>query len=165
MWYDDITKLFLAQTPLPHSSLTNLTTIWLLLGVILCGLEFILPSAFIELVMGVSALILAGLTLLLPIPLPLGWQVILWMAFSGGGIFLSRRFAPKHKAHILEDAQEAETLTEIPIGVAGRVRYQGNSWKARCEDQTIAIAPGQKVLVIRREGTTLIVMPEYILHS
>jgi membrane protein implicated in regulation of membrane protease activity len=39
------------------------------------------------------------------------------------------------------------------------VLYEGSSWQARCRDEALAIAPQQKVKVIDREGTTLIVMP------
>jgi membrane protein implicated in regulation of membrane protease activity len=57
-----------------------------------------------------------------------------------------------------------ETLTEILPGQAGRVLYEGNSWRARCDDDKLSLAPGQKVYVVSREGTTLIVMPENILR-
>jgi len=57
----------------------------------------------------------------------------------------------------------AETLTEIPAGKEGRVLYEGNLW-ARCDDHNLAIAPNQKVYLVRREGTTLIVLPENLLH-
>jgi membrane protein implicated in regulation of membrane protease activity len=38
------------------------------------------------------------------------------------------------------------------------VIYEGASWKARNEDDQGAIAPRQKVYVLRREGNTLIVV-------
>jgi membrane protein implicated in regulation of membrane protease activity len=40
------------------------------------------------------------------------------------------------------------------------VLYEGNSWAARCESSTAPIPTGQKVYVVGRKGTTLIVMPE-----
>jgi len=44
-------------------------------------------------------------------------------------------------------------------GKEGRVLYEGN-FLARCDDHNLAIAPNQKVYLVRREGTTLIVLPE-----
>lgn len=87
------------------------------------------------------------------------------MILSGGFIFLSRRFLPRSRVTILEDAKEAETLTDIPPGDTGRVIYEGNSWRARGEDDQITIRAHQKVIVVRREGTTLIVIPETLLDS
>lgn len=60
---------------------------------------------------------------------------------------------------------EATTLTEIKPGEVGRVLCEGYSWQARSEDQDQAIAPNQKVYVVRREGTTLFVIPTSIVHS
>jgi membrane protein implicated in regulation of membrane protease activity len=87
------------------------------------------------------------------------------MGLSTGGVILTRRLLPKRKVSAIEDSKEAETLTEILPGEAGRVLYEGNSWRARCEDDKLAIPPKQKVYVVRREGTTLIVVPEHLLHS
>ena len=92
-------------------------------------------------------------------------QIGLWMVLSLVLIVLSRRLLPNRKVPTIEDAKEAETLTEILPGQAGRVIYEGNSWRARREDYQMAIAPNQKVLVVRREGNTLIVVPEHLLHS
>jgi membrane protein implicated in regulation of membrane protease activity len=91
-------------------------------------------------------------------------QVVLWLLLSTALVFLSRRFLPHPRASKNLDAMEAQTLTEIAPGQTGRVLYEGNSWRARCEDHTEAIAPNQKVYVVRREGTTLIVVPQNLLH-
>ena len=140
----------------------NPTVIWLLAGSILCLMELLLPTAFAAFMMGLSAFLVALVSLILP---QTGLQVVLWMAFSAVLIFLSRRFLPRSKPSTLEDATEAETLTEILPGQTGRVIYEGNSWQARCEDHKLAIAPKQKVYVVGRKGTTLIVVPESLLHS
>jgi membrane protein implicated in regulation of membrane protease activity len=76
-----------------------------------------------------------------------------------------RRFLPTGKPKTIDDDKEATTLTEIPAGQTGRVLYEGNSWQAKCGDQELAIAANQAVYVIGRKGTTLIVMPDYLLHS
>jgi membrane protein implicated in regulation of membrane protease activity len=135
---------------------------WLVAGVILCVMEFTLPTAFIELTMGISAMIVAVFALAVP---SFGLQVALWLVLSVIFSFLLRRLFPYTKPRQIEDAREAQTLTEIPAGETGRVRYEGNSWQARCDDEQMTIAPNQKVYVIRRQGTTLIVMPASLLQE
>ena len=144
------------------SVFSNPTQFWLLAGAILCLAELLLPTAFVALMMGLSAFAIAVVSLVLP---SVNLQVLLWMAFSAFFILLSRRLVPKHTGRGIEDAKEAKTLTEIPAGDAGRVLYEGNSWRARCADDTVAIAPSQNVVVVGRQGTTLLVMPDHLLHS
>jgi membrane protein implicated in regulation of membrane protease activity len=108
--------------------------------------------------MGISAFVLVGVAFVLP---HLGLQVLVWMGLSGALVFKGRQFFMlKQKTDLLPDAHEAETLTEIPQGKTGRVLFEGNSWQARCADDTVAIASNQKVYVVSQKGTTLIVMPE-----
>lgn len=138
----------------------NPTLFWLLTGAALCLMELFLPTAFVVFMMGLSAFVVALISLFLP---NLSLQIALWMVLSVASIFLWRRFLPGRQASAIADAKEAETLTEIPAGNAGRVLYEGNSWRAKCEDEQLAIAASQKVLVLRREGNTLIVLPEKLL--
>ncbi|HLO49997.1 MAG TPA: NfeD family protein [Kamptonema sp.] len=141
---------------------SNPTQFWLLAGAILCLAELLLPTAFVAFMMGLSAFAVAVVSLVLP---NLNLQVLLWMAFSAIFVLLSRRLIPNQTGRGIEDSKEAQTLTEIPAGGAGRVIYEGNSWRASCADDAVAIAPSQKVIVVGRQGTTLIVMPEHLLHS
>jgi membrane protein implicated in regulation of membrane protease activity len=134
----------------------SLTWFWIGLGLILCVLELVFPTAFVELVMGLSALLMAFASLVIP---SFGVQVFLWMIVSLLGVFGIRRFLPRKMPKILRNAQEAKTLTAIAPGEAGRVQYEGSPWQARCQDQATAIAPGTQVMVVDRDGTTLIVMP------
>ncbi len=139
------------------------TLVWLIAGAVLCLLELFLPTAFVAFMMGISALIVALVSVLIP---QLSLQVILWLGLSTSFILLSRRFVPKaKKSRSIQDAVIAETLTAIAPGKEGRVIYEGNSWRARCEDKDNAIAPYEKVYVVRREGTLLIVLPENVLDS
>lgn len=141
----------------------DLSLVWLLVGVVLCLAELFLPSAFIELTLGVSALLVAIVALVIP---SFTVQFAFWIALSGVLLYLSRRLVPDRKAALnLEGDREAETLTEIPAGEAGRVLYEGNSWRACCEDEAMTIPSGQKVYVVGRRGTTLIVMPQAMLKS
>jgi membrane protein implicated in regulation of membrane protease activity len=141
---------------------SNTTLIWLILGVGLCSVELFLPTAFVALMMGISALFVALLSGFLA---KLWLQVVVWLVFSIVLILLCRHFVrPQRRKSKIQDAVIGETLTEIPAGKTGRVLYEGNSWQARCDDHMINIAINEKVYVVRREGTTLVVMPENLLH-
>lgn len=143
--------------------LISSTIVWLLAGAVLCLMELVLPTAFVAFMMGISAFVVALVSLIFP---QLSLQVFLWLALSTAFVLLSHRLLPPPRRMTkIQDAIEAETLTEIPAGKEGRVLYEGNSWRARCEDWNVAIAPHQRVHVVRREGTTLIVVPENLLHS
>jgi membrane protein implicated in regulation of membrane protease activity len=134
---------------------------WVIAGVSLCILELVLPTAFIELTMGLSAIIVAIFALSVPI---FSVQVALWLVLSIVLTILLRRLVPPQKHRQIEDSKEAQTLTEILPGQTGRVLYEGNSWQARCEDDDLTIAPNQRVYVLERRGTTLIVLPANLLH-
>lgn len=138
------------------------TLLWLLVGAVLCLAELFLPTAFVAFILGLSAFAVAGCSLVLPY---VNLQIFLWMVFSTVFVLLSRRLIPKGKAWAIADSHEAKTLTEILPGESGRVIYEGNSWQARCEDASTAIPPNQNVIVVGRKGTTLIVLPEHLLHS
>lgn len=135
---------------------------WLIVGVILCIMEFTLPTAFVELTMGLSAILVAVFALFVP---NFALQVGLWLVLSLTLAILMRRLTPSKPHRQIQDSKEAQTLTEIPPGETGRVLYEGNSWQARCDDEEMAIAPNQKVFVVRRQGTTLIVIPQRWLHD
>ncbi len=63
--------------------------------------------------------------------------------------------AAKKKTSVLVFAgQVAVAVDEISSGKEGFVRFHGEHWKARSDT---AVAPGQKVKIISREGLTLIV--------
>ena len=135
------------------------TLLWLIAGSILCLMEVIFPTAFVALMMGISAMLVALVSLILP---QFSWQVILWLSFSTLLIIISRYFfTPPRKALILKEDQEGETLTTIPPGKTGRVLYEGNSWQAKCADEDQAIPAQEKVYVVRQEGTTLIILPQH----
>ncbi len=142
--------------------LLNPTILWLLAGAILCFLELLVPTAFVEFMMGLSAFVVAGVSLLIP---SVSLQVALWMIFSVASIVAFRRLLPHRTVATIADAKEAETLTEILPGQPGRVLYEGNSWRAQCDDRDSMIPAQEKVIVVRREGNTLFVLPENLLHS
>jgi len=117
-------------------------------------MEALLPTAFTELTLGISAIIVGLLAFVIP---QVGIQVALWLILSVLLLLLFRRFMHTQPPRLLEDSREAQALTEIMPGQLGRVIYEGNSWQALSESDR-AIAPNQPVVVIGRRGTTLIVM-------
>jgi membrane protein implicated in regulation of membrane protease activity len=131
--------------------------LWLIAGILLCLLEFAVPTAFVEFTMGISAIVVALFALIVP---NFTLQVALWLLLSVVLTMLARHFVPQGKSSTIEDSKEAKTLTQIAPGQVGRVLYEGNSWQARCGDDEVTIAPNQKVYVLSRRGNTLIVMPE-----
>lgn len=130
---------------------------WFLAGIGLCAVELVIPTAFTAFIMGLSAFLIA--LLLLVWPLPTFLQVVLWVAISLLLVYLSHRWMPRKTAHTLREATEAEMIAAISPGQFGRVFYEGGSWRAKCGDETIAIQAGERVYVVGREGTTLIVLP------
>ena len=136
---------------------------WLIIGIALCVIELIvpLPTFLIAGAMGLAALLVAMIAVILPIP---ALQILIWMLISGLLAVASRRFIPKDSFQ-LREASEGVTLTEIPAGETGRVKYEGGSWRAKCDNPQIAIAAQQKVIILRRQGTTLIVVPENWLNN
>jgi membrane protein implicated in regulation of membrane protease activity len=132
--------------------------LWLIIGAILFVIELLvpLPTFLIAGALGLAAIITAAIAIVLPIP---ALQILVWMLVSAILARVSRQFIPKDSSQ-LQDASEGVTLTAIAAGESGRVQYEGGSWKAKCDDPQIAIAAKQKVIVLRRQGTTLIVVPE-----
>ncbi|MEO1620942.1 MAG: NfeD family protein [Cyanobacteria bacterium J06632_3] len=130
--------------------------LWVIIGVVLCLMELLLPTAFIESAFGVSAFAVALLSFVVP---GLNAQIALWMVLSLLTFWLLKRFIPNKTAPALREATEARTTTAILPGQVGRVIYEGNSWQARCEDGEVSIEPDQEVFVVERKGNTLIVIP------
>ncbi|TAD77671.1 MAG: NfeD family protein [Oscillatoriales cyanobacterium] len=130
--------------------------LWLWLGAGLCLAELVVPTAFVAAVMGLSALIVALVSMVLPSP-PL--QVALWMLLSVAAIRAARQWVDRPGPKHYWDAIEGRTLTDIVPGHQGRVLYEGQSWAARCGDPHQAIAAATPVYVVGRQGTTLWIMP------
>ncbi|MEL6138183.1 MAG: NfeD family protein [Cyanobacteria bacterium J06626_23] len=140
----------------------SFTIFWIIVGVTLCLMELMIPTAFIESALGVSAFLTALLSLLIT---DFSYQVALWMGLSLLTFWALKRFIPSKTAPTLQESTSARTLTSIPPGQPGRVMYEGSSWQARCSDEGIAIAPDQAVFVVGRQGNTLIILPESTLLS
>lgn len=140
----------------------NPTLFWTIAGGVLCMMEAIFPTAFVSFMMGVAALLVAVVSLFLPVNSLL---IALWVVFSIGLTMLSRRFfTPKRATAITGDDSEAKAIGGIPAGTTGRVLYEGNSWQAKCADETKDIAPNELVYVLDKKGNTLIILPTNMLN-
>jgi membrane protein implicated in regulation of membrane protease activity len=157
-----IAMLEIANSLQERSITMHPSFLWLIVGTSLCLVELVLPTALIAVFLGLAAIGIALLVLFLPIPIAL--QILLWVIVSGGLAWLSQRFIPKRSA-IDFSHTEAQSLTEIAPGQAGRVLYEGSSWRAKCGDESSHIVPNQPLHVIGREGTTLLVVPMYQLEE
>ena len=148
---------------------------WLIAGILLCLVEFLLPKPwakrfrFIALMMGVGALLVSLIVWQGAIALGFEWQflmydgfslqVMYWMGLSFAFAIWLRPMLIRRPNYTIPEATQAQVLTEILPGKTGRVLFEGSSWQACCADPKLAIAPNQMVDVLRREDNTLIVMP------
>jgi membrane protein implicated in regulation of membrane protease activity len=82
------------------------------------------------------------------------------MLVSIGLTVLVRALPRRPKRRSLVDDTQGKTLTAIAPGETGRVLYEGNSWQARCADDSLAIEADRSVYIVEHRGTTLMVMPE-----
>ncbi len=122
-------------------------------------MELVLPTAMF---LGLGALVMSLLALVLP---PwIGLQATLWIVCTIAIAGLSQRLLPKRSAIDFSHA-EAQALTAISPSQVGRVLYEGASWRAKCGDGVSSIAPDQPLHVVGREGTTLLVVPMYMLEE
>ena len=142
------------------------SVVWAVVGVLFVLSEFVVPG-FVVFFFGVGGLLNALLVALVPglsgrIPV----QLLIWAASSGLALAFLRRFFSRAFGGTLldsdsrfvgETAEVAETITpEAP----GRVRFEGTTWTAVSYDETIE--PGEKVSVIEKQGTTLIVTRSFL---
>ena len=135
-------------TTQPHSSL------WLIGGLVLIGLSLLAPEPTLV-AMGFAGLITALVSLSI---FSLPKQLLVWGILSAAITLILRGMTPK-QSKALQNAQYAQVNTLIPPGGVGKVSYEGVLWNACCEINEVAIAPGQMVNVIGRQGNTLFVTP------
>jgi membrane protein implicated in regulation of membrane protease activity len=135
--------------------------LWLIVGSTLCLIELLVPTAFVSVCMGVSALLVSLVALL--VPQLFGLQIAIWLLLSCGAVILGYRINRKRTSRKIQASTEAEALTVMMPNQTGRVLYEGASWRARCADGVELIEPHEKLHVVGREGNILIVMPMHLL--
>jgi membrane protein implicated in regulation of membrane protease activity len=135
---------------------------WFILGLILIGLELLVPGAFL-LWFGVAA-IATGIVVLVT---DLSWQVevLIFVVFAIASVFVARRFSPGEK--VASDSPFLNRRAEALVGRVfvleeaiqagnGRARVEDSLWRVKGPDMPV----GARVRVERVEGTTLVVSPE-----
>jgi membrane protein implicated in regulation of membrane protease activity len=136
--------------------------LWMIVGMILCSIELLVPTAFTAVCMGVSALLVSLIASI--VPAWFGVQIAIWMLLSCGSIVLGYRTNQQRSSRQIQASTEAEALTAMIPNQPGRVLYEGASWRARCADGVESIAAQDKLHVVGREGNLLIVMPMHLLE-
>lgn len=129
-------------------------SLWLLGGLVCLGVGMIVGEPSVA-ALGVAAFITAIASLTVSSPLS---QLFIWGILSVSLAMVMRGMVPKESEDLRHPA-EASVLESIPAGGIGCVAYEGSMWTARCQLSEVAIAAGQIVHVIGREGNTLIVLP------
>lgn len=143
----------------------NVTTIWLICGVIGLGLELILPG-LIVLFFGCGALITGIATWIFP-SLQIEGQLVVFLVSSIVLLLmfrkmLKRRFFDKKTETSDELADEyigklAVALHDFENG-RGEVEFKGSKWDAISSDD---IHKGEDVIIVNRESIKLIVEKQY----
>ncbi|MEG3841305.1 NfeD family protein [Microcoleus sp. herbarium14] len=153
--------------------------LWLIVGIVLSAIDLFIQKTlpqkyrFYVLMMGVAALISSFVLWRGSVAFQFSWanvmyedfdwQIFYWMGISLALSIWIRPIFIVRKKFVIPEATEAITLSEILSGEIGMVMYEGASWKARNEDFQ-GISPNQKVYVLRREGNTLIVIPDKLIR-
>lgn len=143
---------------------------WFSGAVVFCLIELFLPNTWakqfklVPLIMGVNSLVVAFFEWRYAFLDDTRLQIAYWMGLSTACAIWVRPMLLRKKKFTVLDATEAQTLTEILPGQTGQVLYEGCLWQARTEGYEGAIASNQRVYVVRREGNSLIVLPENLFH-
>jgi membrane protein implicated in regulation of membrane protease activity len=139
---------------------------WLII-VVVCVVAELHTNAFIALFIGFGAAVAFILAIA---SVPFALQAILWLIISGVTLMALRPFAMKnfHRALVTDMSRPTKSaltnlkgIVEVTVGDEnhpGRVKIQGESWKA-VTDWIEPIPDGSPIVVKKTYGTTLWVEP------
>jgi len=143
--------------------LNYLPYIWILLGFLLVGSEFLIPG-FVIFFFGLGSLVTGILTAVIPgLKSSFILQVLIWLGSSALSLFSLRKyFARVFKGRVLSGeamddfaGQKAVVIEAIGPDKPGRIRFQGTSWWA--ESYTESFQPGETVEILVKENLTFVV--------
>ncbi|MEB3195139.1 MAG: NfeD family protein [Cyanobacteriota bacterium] len=138
--------------PSPLFWLLVAAALWLL---VLLGLD----GDGLLLVGGTAAL---ALTLLgAAISLPAWAQALLFFSLAAAGYGLLRRWSLRSTAGdalLPPPTDQAQVISAFSADGSGRVQWQGQSWAAHNVEPHTPLSPGERVIVMGREGNCLQVM-------
>ena len=132
---------------------------WLLIGLVLLTIEWLGASFDGLLPAAVAALLISVLSAV--VPLALLPQLLLFGLLTGGLLLTIRRWSKSQRERAIPLSPAAERATVIggfDKEQAGRVRWQGQSWAANNLEPEQALAQGDEVVVMGRDGTKLQVL-------
>lgn len=138
---------------------------WVLFGLLLIGLEMVLPT-FLTLWFGVGALLVGAVLFIWP-DLSLSWQLGIWLVDSTIMVlvwfkFIQPQMKDRTKAGMGREALLGETGIVITVPrdeKRGRLRFPtpilgDDEWEIICQDE---INEGDRVIVIELSGNALVV--------
>ncbi len=136
--------------------------IWAFVGLLFIGLEFAIPGVVI-IFFGAGALITSLLTAIVPgLKSSVALQILLWLGTSSLSLaflrkYLSKVFRGKTLTNDGSDpsGKTADVIERITPDRAGRVHFQGTTWKASSYTETLE--KGEAATVLKQDGLTLIV--------
>ena len=134
--------------------------IWFLVGLALLAVEWLGAEFDGLLAAALAALGVSVLAALLP-GLVAGGQVLLFAAGTGGLLLLLQRWSRRRERAIPASGSQdhATVISGFEAHNAdGRVRWQGQSWAATNLEPERALAHGESVVVMGREGNQLQVL-------
>lgn len=155
---------------------------WFLLGLVVSSLEYFgrkyitKKYRFVVLMLGASLIVMAFILWRLEDIFSINWyylmnvegaltlQILYWMGLAFTFVFWVRPMFYRVPISVMQESNEAETLTEIEPGKMGRVLYEGCSWQACCEHSENTIKAHEKVYVVGRKDNMLFIMPEDLFH-
>ena len=140
--------------------------VWAIIGVILLGLEAIVPG-FVIFFFGLGALITALLALVPGIGGAIALQAVLWLISSVGSLaFFRKKFSKVFKGKLIGKesdqyiGRKAEVIEDIGPGAPGRIKVEGTSWKAESYNETIPA--GETVEILEKDNLTFIVTKSFL---
>lgn len=134
--------------------------LWLITGLVFLGIAMlafeptIVALGFAAMITGIAAISVKDFSI----------QLLLWGVLSVSLAIVLRGLVPRQSKD-LGPVTQASVSQPIPPGGVGEVTYEGSFWTARCQISDVAIAVGQIVQVVGRQGNTLIVLPHDSTHD
>jgi hypothetical protein len=133
---------------------------WLALAGVLFLIEVSVPGFGGFLIAAVAALLVSALVAFVALSVLL--QIALFAVLSVVGGALLWRWSNRKRPPIetlAPQSDRAEVIAAFDERGLGRVRWQGQSWAAESLESHPRLAPGDGVVVMRRVGTRLEVLP------
>jgi membrane protein implicated in regulation of membrane protease activity len=139
---------------------------WVVLGLLLTGLEIATPGGFFLLFFGIGALLVGGLVMV-GVSGP-AW--VQWLLFTGLSVaallffrapLLRLMEAMTHRSGDIDSlrGEVAVAMDGIPAGGLGRAQLRGTVWTARNLGSD-SITPGERCLVTSVDGLTISIRRE-----